>query len=99
MRRRSNKSPWSGVLGLIGAGAAGWIVWNREPSLLTELTVISLVGSAIFLIMSTVTKNKKTCGLVTACVVGLAVFNRAGILDLTSGALLMAVLGLIALIN
>lgn len=85
-----------GILGLMLS--AGLIIKLSPDVWWKEMLVITVSGISSFLIITRIFKSAKWGAIITIACFGLLIFNRFGVLDLLTIALLIIIMGLISLI-
>jgi hypothetical protein len=98
---KREKKPARGIIpGLLGLALTGWLVINWEPGVWWKEVVVVICGFVSLLLITSWSLGNKRCGaLITTLIFGVLLLNRLGIFDILTLILLVAVLGLISLID
>jgi len=100
MRKQEKKPIWSVLAGALGLTVVGWIIWNWTPDQWWKEVIVTVTGFVSTFLLSSWFWGRKKWGLVISLLIfGTLVLNRLNVLDVLTGMLLVAILGLISLIN
>ena len=99
MIRNKKKHNYGPVIGVTGLILATYLIIKLSPDVWwKEFSVIVISGVSSFLIISRLLKSIKWGAISTITFFGLIIFNRFGVLDLLTVALITIIMGLISLI-